>query len=78
MAFTRTQADNGDQVYVADGGNSDVAENLTEFAPGVDAGFGRGATDTDRTYVKLCRSDGTPVYLYVDTGTTLTVSTTKP
>ena len=76
--FNRVQDDDGNQKFIADGGSSEIAENITEFAPGVDAAFGRGATDTDRTYVRLCRSDGTSVYLYVDTGTTLTVSTTKP
>lgn len=49
-----------------------------EWASGVDAQLVRGTTDTDRTAVALRRSDGTKVYLYVDTGTTLVVSTTAP
>ncbi len=55
------------------------AEKVTvEWASGVDAEIIRGATDTDRTAIALRRSDGTKVYLYVDTGTTLVVSTTAP
>lgn len=49
-----------------------------QWASGVDAQLVRGGTDTDRTAVALRRSDGTRVYLYVDTGTTLVVSTTAP
>jgi hypothetical protein len=57
----------------------DTAATVTfEWASGVDAQLIRGATDTDRTAIALRRSDGTRVYLYVDTGTTLVVSATAP
>jgi len=49
-----------------------------QFATGVDAGFVRGTTDTDRADVAGRRSDGTKVYVGVDTGTTLAASTTAP
>ncbi len=48
------------------------------WANNVDAQLIRGETDTDRTAIALRRSDGTRVYLYVDTGTTLVVSATAP
>lgn len=81
--FNLLQKDDGSAKFTAQGGGSENAEIGVEFETGddgvaVDAAFGRGATDTDRTYVRLKRSDGTSVYLYVDTGTTLTVSTTAP
>lgn len=78
MAFNRIQDDEGNQIFVADGGNSENAENITEFEEGVDAAFGRGETSTGRTYIRLRRTDGTNVYLSVNTGTTLTVSSSKP
>lgn len=49
-----------------------------EWASGVDAQLVRGTTDTDRTALAIRRSDGTRIYLYVDTGTTLVVSATAP
>jgi hypothetical protein len=49
-----------------------------QWAAGVDVELIRGVTDTDRTAIALRRSDGTKVYLYVDTGTTLVVSATAP
>ena len=76
--FNKVQDDEGNVKFIADGGGSEEAEFVIEFADGVEAAVGRGETDEDRTYVRLKRSDGTDVYLYVDTGTTLTVSTTKP
>lgn len=57
----------------------DAAATVTfQWASGVDAQLIRGATDTDRTAIALRRSDGTRIYLYVDTGTTLVVTTTAP
>lgn len=53
-------------------------EVVFKFASGVEFAIGRGATDADRTYSRVTRSDGTSVYNYVDTGTTAAVSTTKP
>lgn len=41
--------------------------------------FGRGATDTDITFVALRNSAGTLCYVYPDTaGTAIVVSATKP
>lgn len=77
--WIRNQIDTGDQEFVGDDGNGETtSESVFRFAPTVTAAFGRGATDTDRTYVRLGRSDGTSVYIYVDTGTTVLCSTTKP
>lgn len=77
------QDEDGNAKLLASGGNSENAEVIAEFdrtdAGGViDAALGRGATDTDRTYLRLRRSDGTSVYIYVDTGTTVLCSTTAP
>ncbi len=77
------QNDDGTTTALATGGGSETSELKVEFdrtdAGGIiDAAIGRGSVDTDRTYLRLRRSDGTSVYLYVDTGTTLTVSTTAP
>lgn len=68
---------------VSDGVNTLVVVPPTgtvtfQWATGVDAQLIRGVTDADRTCLSLRRSDGTRVYLYVDTGTTLVVSTTAP
>lgn len=77
--WIRQQLDTGDQQYLGDDGNGEsTSENIWRFAPTVDAAIGRGATDTDRTYLRLNRTDGTSVYIYVDTGTTVVCSTTKP
>lgn len=68
------QQTDGDIVYLMD-----TAATVTfQWANGVDAQLVRGTTDTDRTAIALRRSDGTRVYLYVDTGTTLVVSATAP
>lgn len=69
---------NGNAVVQATRESKDTGTVLVEWEAGVDAALVRGVTDTDRTAVKLRRSDGTAVYLYVDTGTTLVVSTTAP
>jgi len=76
--WIRNQLDDGTEKFVADGNDSENQERITEWALNVDAAMGRGATDTDRTYLRLRRSDGTSVYIYVDTGTTVSCSTTKP
>lgn len=77
MSWIRKQSDTGDQVFEA-GSGSENSENIWSFAPTVEAAIGRGAVDTDRTYLRLMRSDGTNVYIYVDTGTTVLCSTAKP
>lgn len=82
--FNFQNNDAGDLMAQASGGGSETdGEFGAVFDQGddgtlVDAAFGRGTTDADRTYVRLKRSDGVSVYLYVDTGTTLVVSATKP
>jgi hypothetical protein len=41
--------------------------------------FGRGATDTDITYIALRNASGTKCYVYPNAaGNAITVSTTKP
>lgn len=50
-----------------------------EWSANVDAEIGRGATDTDITFIKLRSPDGTAYYLYpADDGGSLTISATKP
>lgn len=72
------QTDNGDQKLLAQGGGSETSEAITEWATGVDAGLGRGVVNAARSYLRLRRTDGTIVYIYVDTGTTVACSTTRP
>lgn len=82
--FNLLQKDDGSAKFLAAGGGSETDGEFgvifDELASGavVEAGFGRGTVDTDRTCVYLKRSDGTKIYLYVDTGTTLVVSATHP
>lgn len=81
--FGLRQDDNGNAKFVAQGGGSETDGEFGAIfdesgSTPIEAGFGRGVTDADRTFLYLKRSDGTRVYLYVDTGTTLVVSTTKP
>lgn len=62
--------------------NDDGTVTLTDLFPGVPTDgviFGRGATDTDITFVALRNSAGTLCYVYPATaGNAITVSTTKP
>lgn len=81
--FTLRQDDLGNAKFVASGGGSETDGEfgaIFDESTGnpVEAGFGRGTADADRSFVFLKRSDGVRVYLYVDTGTTLTVSATHP
>jgi len=76
--WVRKQKDDGSELYEAQGGGSETADVTYEFAEGVDIGFTRGTSDTSRTALKLRRSDGTEVYIYVDTGTTVLCSATHP
>ena len=74
MAAFLQQETDGDVVVRLD----PTATVTFQWANGVDAQLIRGTTDTDRTAIALRRSDGTRVFLFVDTGTTLTVSATAP
>jgi len=76
--WVREQADDGSEVVRAQGGGSETADRVTVFVENVDVTLGRGTTDTDRTFIALRRSDGTKVYIYVDTGTTVVCSATHP
>jgi hypothetical protein len=77
--WIKKQTDTGDVKFEASGGGSEqVGEVQFEWAPGVYAALVRGTTDTDRTALKLCISDGSAVYIYVDTGTTIVCSATHP
>lgn len=54
-------------------------EVQVSWSPLVDVELGRGTgANAGRTYIGLRRTDGTQVFLSVDTGTTLVVSTTRP
>jgi hypothetical protein len=81
--WIRNQLDNGNQQFLAQGGGSDISENIFTFdeVAGVEAAIGRGTlSDTAKcTYLRLQNEAGTNVYLYVDEDTsTLVVSATKP
>lgn len=81
--FNLRQDDNGNAKFVAQGGGSETDGEFGAIfdesgATPIEAGFARGTADTDRTALYLKRSDGTRVYVYVDTGTTLVCSATHP
>jgi len=82
--FNLLQKDNGNATFTAQGGGSEtdgefgVEFTQTDAGVAIEAGFCRGTTDTDRTALYLKRSDGTRVYIYVDTGTTVVCSATHP
>lgn len=84
--WARKQESDGSEYFVASGGNSENSErgsiwdfgNANNPNGAFEASMGRGVTSTSRTYVKLCRTDGTPVYISVDTGTTVVCSTAQP
>ena len=77
--WIRKQLDTGDQKFEANETSSAAGvENITEWDVNVDAALGRGVANSARTYLKLRRTDGTIVYIYVDTGTTVVCSTTQP
>lgn len=79
MAWLKLQTDLGHMMFQASGGGSEtLGEVQFEWAPGVTAALVRGTADTDRTALAICRSDGTVVYIYVDTGTTVVCSATHP
>jgi hypothetical protein len=77
--FNVHQDDEGNVKIIAQGGSSETeGEVIVEFEDGVDAALVRGTADTARTALAIRRSDGTRVYIYVDTGTTVVCSATHP
>ena len=77
--WIRQQLDTGDEKHIANEASSFAGcERITEWDVNVDLAMGRGVADSDRTYLALRRSDGTKVYIYVDTGTTVVCSATQP
>lgn len=77
--WVQRQLDDGSAQQQASGGGSDIAPWLLEWAENIDAGFTRGSgANVSRTVLKLRRTDGTAVYISVDTGTTVVCSTTAP
>lgn len=80
--FIQKNEDTGNTIFEAAQGSEDcefgARFSTTDAGVAAEAAFGRATGDTDKTYVRLKRNDGTDVYLYVDSGTTLTVSATKP
>lgn len=76
--WIRQQLDTGDEKTLANEASSFAGcERITEWDTNVDLAFGRGVSDTDRTYIRLRNSAGTIYYLYVDT-TTLLCSASQP
>lgn len=82
--FALRQVDDGSAKFIAQGGGSETDGNFGVIfdesgALPIEAGFGRGTgANISRTFAFLTRTDGTRVYLSVDTGTTLVVSATHP
>jgi hypothetical protein len=83
--WVRNQDDSGNQILEATEDSKVGTEVLhrwdtTNAGIDIEAGFGRGvqAANVLRTYIKLKRTDGTTVYVSVDTGTTVVASTTRP
>lgn len=77
--WIRQQLDTGDQNTLAnEASNIAGTENIVTWDTGVDAALGKGVANAARTYLRLRRTDGTNVYIYVDTGTTVVCSTSQP
>lgn len=78
--WVHQQPDDGTNKMLASGGGSELSENITEWALNVDAALGRGTgvVGANLSYLQLRRTDGTKVYVYVDTGTTVVCSATRP
>lgn len=78
--WIRQQLDTGEEKYKASGGSSELQERITEWDLNVDAAIGRGVgtVGANLSYLQLRRTDGTKVYIYVDTNTTVVCSTTQP
>jgi len=58
-------------------GEFGVLFDKTDAGVEIEAGFCRAEDDRNRTAVFLKRSDGNRVYIYVDTGTSITSSLTN-
>lgn len=78
--WIRQQLDTGEEKNLASGGASELQERITEWDLNVDSALGRGTgvVGANLSYLQLRRTDGTKVYIYVDTGTTVVCSTTRP
>ena len=77
--FNVLQDDQGNAKIIAQGGGSETdGEVLVEWDSNVDAALVRGKAEPSRTAIALRRTDGTRVYIYVDTGTTVVCSATHP
>lgn len=79
--WIRQQLDTGAEKFIANEASQfSGIERVTEWALNVDAAMGRGVgtVGANLTYVQLRRTDGTKVYIYVDTGTTVVCSATQP
>jgi hypothetical protein len=79
MVWARQQQDTGNQFY--DGYSNQQTggvETVWGWSPTVEAALGMGVTTPALTYLRLTRGDGTFVYIYVSSGTTVTCSTSQP
>lgn len=79
--WIRQQLDTGDEKILANEASAFAGvERITEWDKNVDSALGRGVgtVGTANTYLSLRRTDGTKMYIYVDTGTTVVCSATQP
>lgn len=68
----------GDSVRIKSTTDHIDGEVIVEFAPGVEAAFGRGSTDSDLTYLRLTLADGTPVHIFASDATTVAATAARP
>ena len=79
MVWARQQEDTGNEFNEGySSPQSGGVEVVWGWSPTVEAALGMGVANTARSYLRLTRTDGTFVYIYVDTGTTVVCSTTQP
>lgn len=79
--WIRQQLDTGNEKVIANEASSFIGcERITEWDVNIDSALGRGVgtVGSNLTYLQLRRTDGTKVYIYVDTGTTVVCSATQP
>lgn len=81
--WIRKQLDTGAEEYRAQGNSSESAERVVRWdytaanLP-IELAMGRGVTNTAISYIRFTRTDGTFIYMYIDTGTTVVTSATQP
>lgn len=78
MTWNVKQNPNGSALVFAEGGGSDVASVVVQWATGIDVHLVRGTTNPSRTAIMLRSPNGTAVYITANNDGTMSASTTVP